>query len=1055
MSNPLIISPGSRSEQAVQQAVKSQLADFIALQRSDATPRELARMYAVSVTAYRAANLRAMVVSNIPYKVVDKKTGETLPDHPLNALLRDNPDLPDVLERSEITSCFWGHNLVYKRRAQRQRVTALQWINPQQYRLKFDLSAGQLVGFDVSAQWSAVDYDEKPPEGFITRQDAIYTHGVDFDNDFDGVAPAENAFDHAGIETEAAQTAVWFLRNRAVPAGLLQPKDNGQEHSPPGDSDVRFMKRLVNRILRGARNAGKTIVSKGRWEWVLLQHRFDQVEFSAQHKIAREGVSMAFDVPLDLLLPTSSTYAELYQSNKSWVEYFAKNRCRWYARHLTKQLAPEFGDDIRIEPDFTAVFQQDDAQLVEVTNDKLLGGYFTLYAAQVATGNEEPDERLKDIYIVGNEPVHIDRLVRIAQEGRAASWPALDMGDENGDGDPGGAPNNNGEGGDEKPQNIESTQGLNGAQIKAAMDILDGVRAGTTAPEVAVELLMTLGIEPDRAAHMVELTPAGEKVEPSSFDEDDDPEKPTPAQKAQPSAVTNVTPDDPDWLPDDLFKELRDCVRVTARRGADYAFEPVVLPVDVVAYTRLLVALDGPDADQDTLIAAARSYYHSTAEWRAMKAYADVEAQYRAALYDLLRRAFARQLDQAALERRGHDAIDTAYEAAFKQGLADVGTSVVKLSGGETAFLNEQAQAERRYWTRLAGEVAERLVKVQDEIEAVRQQLAAATDPDEQEQLRAELLAAKQKLIANRDVVLNRIDLWVQALRRIYSQGQLSGERNPMMTWQLDEVKENCRTCLALDGQVHRASEFAALGLYPGSMALECVSSAKGVPVCGCAFKVVPGARPKGNLASVPLFGSARSLGVNVAAKTDYGAPSGTVLLMLDQPDDVIAFQNQLIDTHPALCDARWTPDDQLHITLVHSALVTDDAFADIFADATLDGVPSFDLRASSLEAFELDGNHRAVVLRVAASDELRAFQRRVYDAFVARGIPVSEYSDPNVWKPHITLYYERAQSDPFEPRDVAVTAHTGDLVFSRGDYRTVHTLPAGTLQPMETGDSA
>lgn len=59
---------------------------------------------------------------------------------------------------------------------------------------------------------------------------------------------------------------------------------------------------------------------------------------------------------------------------------------------------------------------------------------------------------------------------------------------------------------DGAPENIESTEGLNGAQIRAALDILDGVRGGSVAPAVAVELLIALGIDRARAERMVSET---------------------------------------------------------------------------------------------------------------------------------------------------------------------------------------------------------------------------------------------------------------------------------------------------------------------------------------------------------------------------------------------------------------------------------------------------------------------------------------------------------------------------------------------------------------------
>jgi len=56
------------------------------------------------------------------------------------------------------------------------------------------------------------------------------------------------------------------------------------------------------------------------------------------------------------------------------------------------------------------------------------------------------------------------------------------------------------------PDNLDSVNGLNGAQIAAALEILSGVANGTTPTTVAIELLMTLGISEERATRMVNDT---------------------------------------------------------------------------------------------------------------------------------------------------------------------------------------------------------------------------------------------------------------------------------------------------------------------------------------------------------------------------------------------------------------------------------------------------------------------------------------------------------------------------------------------------------------------
>lgn len=65
--------------------------------------------------------------------------------------------------------------------------------------------------------------------------------------------------------------------------------------------------------------------------------------------------------------------------------------------------------------------------------------------------------------------------------------------------------------GDKSPENIASTNNLNGAQITAAIDVLAGVTGGTVAPLVAIELLVAVGIDKPIAERMVA---ASAKIKP-------------------------------------------------------------------------------------------------------------------------------------------------------------------------------------------------------------------------------------------------------------------------------------------------------------------------------------------------------------------------------------------------------------------------------------------------------------------------------------------------------------------------------------------------------------
>lgn len=73
-------------------------------------------------------------------------------------------------------------------------------------------------------------------------------------------------------------------------------------------------------------------------------------------------------------------------------------------------------------------------------------------------------------------------------------------------------PSRDGSGAAETPETLASEKGLNGAQIKAAVDLLAGVAAGTVAELNAIELLTSLGISNDRAKAMAKAA-QGQKVD--------------------------------------------------------------------------------------------------------------------------------------------------------------------------------------------------------------------------------------------------------------------------------------------------------------------------------------------------------------------------------------------------------------------------------------------------------------------------------------------------------------------------------------------------------------
>ena len=91
---------------------------------------------------------------------------------------------------------------------------------------------------------------------------------------------------------------------------------------------------------------------------------------------------------------------------------------------------------------------------------------------------------------------------------------------------------------------------------------------------------------------------------------------------------------------------------------------------------------------------------------------------------------------------------------------------------------------------------------------------------------------AAAKSAEERKAILARVDLWVDALRSLGTQGEMSAKGNLPGMWKWMEGKEHCKTCAWLNGQRHRLKWFLSKDYIPqqkGSEKLAC-----GGWFCGC-----------------------------------------------------------------------------------------------------------------------------------------------------------------------------------------------------------------------------
>ncbi len=171
------------------------------------------------------------------------------------------------------------------------------------------------------------------------------------------------------------------------------------------------------------------------------------------------------------------------------------------------------------------------------------------------------------------------------------------------------------------------------------------------------------------------------------------------------------------------------------------------------------------------------------AEQVAQKDYATTQSLFIQDVTDAIKSANMGLTNKRGLRVIMRSALRNYGEQAYKDGLADGGVIVEELDNVDSARWMATLAEQSQYLDSFADEVIQGRVS------------------DAQANMRA--------------------SMWGKSLQRFLVSGQLSAKRNGMYEWKLGNA-EHCKTCLRLNGQVHRMSSWDAKGYTPRSSSLDC-----------------------------------------------------------------------------------------------------------------------------------------------------------------------------------------------------------------------------------------
>jgi HK97 family phage portal protein len=462
---------------------------------TNADDRTLSAAYIQSVTAASCIEINAQLSQQVPVVVTDPD-GEPLESerpgdlaHPLGSFT-DNATR--LLWNISTYQDIWGRAYLRKHRSKHGNFSILELLWPPDVSedIRTDINGKEhIVAFRVGNE-------TVPPHQivYLSRFDPNHRNG--------GLSPMEFVLAQIGVSRGMVVYAANFFFNGAVLSGILQVDDATEEQR-------KLIGKEFGGQFRGARKSHRVFVINQETKYTPTSAPPEDLAMNDLSQIVNTEIARAFNVHPALVglsqvgdpLSAQSTFRaiEANQIRGHILPGVEKN-----LEEINKQWAWVDFDPAKY---YTLAADPSKVEALSPVTAENVAHTTALGAAGVLTLNEER-ERLGlapypadngEVVTINSIMYPVDQIMQAAEQNVFAAPAFGDFGlpipGELPDAIPGEVA--------QTPANIESLQSLNGAQITAALDVLNGVSTGTVAVQAAIELLTALGIASERAVAMV------------------------------------------------------------------------------------------------------------------------------------------------------------------------------------------------------------------------------------------------------------------------------------------------------------------------------------------------------------------------------------------------------------------------------------------------------------------------------------------------------------------------------------------------------------------------
>jgi len=342
----------------------------------DSTPQGYAYGYVVSVWANRCIEIRSSIIGRMPHKVVSKRTGKPVPNHPLTvALVRSQQN---ILRKIEWSRMIWGETFIWPVQNTFHYFSDLWWLN------NLGVSVVQGAGFIQS--FSYVPVEGGRPELFKPSQIAFMKTDNPF-SDLRGLSPMEAVLLDVGVDKDVARTLKAWYTNDARPGMLLIPENDLLQEAAQEFTDY------WKENFKGSENAGRMGLLPRNIKEIKEMNRAPNIDDVEIREAVRRDICAGFGVPLSIAGAwDDANYQSAPEQRKSLYEDTIIPECEDIASDINNKLLPFFDDsgNTRFEFDVSKILalMEDTEQKEAMLSQRFTSGGLMLNEYRLEIGKE-------------------------------------------------------------------------------------------------------------------------------------------------------------------------------------------------------------------------------------------------------------------------------------------------------------------------------------------------------------------------------------------------------------------------------------------------------------------------------------------------------------------------------------------------------------------------------------------------------------------------------------------------------------------------------------------